>query len=86
MKVELKKNEKRHKCHLIVSDNGIGVTDTKLKLLNKKLNNEKLPEHGLGLRVVKQIVKKNRWKIVFENVNGAAKDSNRRGFLCRIEI
>ncbi len=50
---------------LVISDNGKGVSEYILNKLNKGLNREAFPEHGLGLRVVRQIAKKYHYKIKF---------------------
>lgn len=55
------------KVRLIISDNGVGVSDEKLKEMNGRLKFNYLPEHGLGVRVVKQIAKKYRYKILFHS-------------------
>ena len=55
-------------CVLQISDNGQGAPEETLKALNRKSLNKtgKLSEHGIGLRVVKQIAKYHAWKISFE--------------------
>ena len=58
------------KAKLIICDNGQGVNEQKIKALNEKIKNTYLPEHGLGIRVVKQIVKKYGMKVIFSSVEG----------------
>jgi signal transduction histidine kinase len=60
----------RHKIKLCVADNGKGVSRELLRKLNGKLKNEYLPEHGLGIRVVKQIAKRYRYKVSFQSDQG----------------
>nr|WP_256372401.1 ATP-binding protein [Butyrivibrio sp. X503] len=59
------KQEPKGRAVLTVSDDGQGCDDTKLKALNAKLKSDYLPEHGLGIRVVKQVARKYRYKIRF---------------------
>lgn len=70
---------KKGKIEFIIKDNGTGTTKEKLIQLNKKISKESLPEHGLGLRVVKQIASYYHWKIQFF---GQAE----KGFGCRISM
>ena len=42
---------------LTIENDGLGCDAEKLKVLNAKLKPEYLPEHGLGIRVVKQVAK-----------------------------
>ena len=55
---------------MIISDNGMGVSEDELKKLNKHVKYDYLPEHGLGIRVVKQIGKRYRYKINFKSEKG----------------
>lgn len=57
----------KDKVMLCIADNGSGVTEDTLKKLNGRLEHDYLPEHGLGIRVVKQIAKKYRYKVKFRN-------------------
>ena len=54
---------------LQISDNGQGTSEETLKTLNRRSINKagKLSEHGIGLRLVKQIVKFHAWKVLFSN-------------------
>lgn len=56
-------------CILQISDNGQGASIEILKSLNHRSihNARKLSEHGIGLRLVKQIAKFHAWKISFSN-------------------
>ena len=47
------------------------VTEEQLKKLNARLNHDYLPEHGLGIRVVKKIAKRYRYKTVFRSEAGS---------------
>lgn len=51
---------------LTISDNGSGISKEKLQSLNSLRYSHELPEHGLGLLLVKQIVRTHHWKIHFE--------------------
>jgi signal transduction histidine kinase len=78
MEVEiLMQKVSRDKTKLRIADHGKGVTQEKLKKLNGRLKNEYLPEHGLGIRVVKQIAKRYHYKVTFQSVLGS-------GFQCDI--
>ena len=70
---------KGKKAELRICDNVVGISAEILKGLNHKLNDKALPEHGLGLRVVKKIAGKYHWKIRFESVPG-------KGFCCSIKM
>lgn len=58
-----------NRCILQISDNGQGTSKETLIALNRKSINktEKLSEHGIGLRLVKQIAKFHAWKVSFYN-------------------
>ena len=58
------------KAKLIISDNGQGTNEQKVKVLNEKIKNTYLPEHGLGIRVVKQVARKYGIKVLFSSVEG----------------
>lgn len=64
VKISLREDTKG-KVMLTIEDDGLGCDAEKLKVLNAKLKPEYLPEHGLGIRVVKQVAKKNRYRISF---------------------
>ena len=64
---------------LIIADDGCGVTKEQLKSMKKQLFMETLGEHGLGIRLVKRIVKVHHWKIRFRQ-NGSS------GLWCEIEM
>ncbi len=55
------------KAKLVVSDNGQGASEQKIKQLNAKIKNAYLPEHGLGIRVVKQVAKKYKYVVRFSS-------------------
>lgn len=69
IKISLNKGQK-DKVILIISDNGCGVTSKKLKEMNGRVKFNYLPEHGLGVRVVKQIAKKYRYQLKFHSEEG----------------
>ena len=58
-----------NRCILQISDNGQGSSEETLKALNRSSINKagKLSEHGIGLRLVKQIAKFHAWKVSFSN-------------------
>lgn len=66
--VSLKKKDK--KVSLKICDNGKGADSLVIKKLNQKIKKEYIPEHGLGLRVVKQISRKYNYKVVFSSNKG----------------
>lgn len=61
----------KNKIRLRIIDHGIGVSKGQLKKLNKRLKNEYLPEHGLGIRVVKQIAKRYHYQVTFQSESGS---------------
>lgn len=66
IKVSLRANAKG-KAVLEITDDGQGCSAKKLRVLNAKLKTDYLPEHGLGIRVVKQVANKYRYKITFDS-------------------
>lgn len=64
---------------LTIMDDGIGVSKEQLKYFNKIILLKKLPDHGLGIRLIKHIGKLHHWRVKFEK----NKDS---GLVCRVEI
>ena len=78
--VKLYQDEKAH-VFLQVEDNGCGLEKAALERLNKK-NYEWEPstgQHGLGLKIVKQVISRHRWKVQFA-------EGSQGGFLCRIQM
>ena len=78
--VKLYQDEKAH-VFLQVEDNGCGLEKAALKRLNKK-NYEWEPstgQHGLGLKIVKQVISRHRWKVRFT-------EGSQGGFLCCIQM
>ena len=78
--VKLYQDEKAH-VFLQVEDNGCGLEKAALKRLNKK-NYEWEPstgQHGLGLKIVKQVISRHRWKVQFA-------EGSQGGFLCHIQV
>ena len=62
---------------LEISDNGCGVSKEQLRRFKKIVKSDKLPEHGLGIRLVRQIAAFHHWRVRFlNNLEG--------GFSCRI--
>ena len=57
----------RGKVKLTIRDNGKGVDSQKIKNLNARIKSNYLPEHGLGIRVVKQVAKKYRFRVRFSS-------------------
>lgn len=78
--VKLYQDEKAH-VFLQVEDNGCGLEKAALERLNRK-NYEWEPstgQHGLGLKIVKQVISRHRWKVRFA-------EGSQGGFLCRIQM
>ena len=68
IKIKVSKSIHRsHKFTIEFSDDGIGVSAEQLKKLNTPvLNNlENAQEHGIGLRIVKQIARYYKWSVQF---------------------
>lgn len=64
---------------LELSDNGCGVSREQLRRFHTVIKSDKLPEHGLGIRLVRQIAAFHHWRVRFyNNKNG--------GFCCRIQL
>ncbi len=55
---------------LTILDNGEGANEAKIKALNANIKNDYLPEHGLGIRVVKQVAKKYGYPVKFSSIPG----------------
>lgn len=78
--VKLYQDEKAH-VFLQVEDNGCGLEKAALERLNRK-NYEWEPstgQHGLGLKIVKQVISRHRWKVHFG-------EGSQGGFLCCIQM
>ena len=78
--VKLYQDEKAH-VFLHVEDNGCGLVKAALERLNRK-NYEWEPstgQHGLGLKIVKQVISRHRWKVQFA-------EGSQGGFLCCIQM
>ena len=78
--VKLYQDEKAH-VFLQVEDNGCGLEKAALERLNKK-NYEWEPstgQHGLGLKIVKQVISRHRWKVHFG-------EGSQGGFLCCVQM
>ena len=78
--VKLYQDEKSH-IFLTVEDNGCGLEKAALERLNRK-NYEWEPstgQHGLGLKIVKQVISRHRWKVLFA-------EGSQGGFLCCIQM
>ena len=78
--VKLYQDEKSH-IFLTVEDNGCGLEKAALERLNRK-NYEWEPstgQHGLGLKIVKQVISRHRWKVQF-------KEGSQGGFLCCVQM
>lgn len=78
--VRLAKSDRQARVAVLtVEDDGIGVPEAQLKALKKAVRKDKLSEHGIGLRVVRQIAALYRWQIRFEH-------GEKGGLRCRIDI
>ena len=78
--VKLYQDEKAH-VFLHVEDNGCGLEKAALERLNRKDYEWELStgQHGLGLKIVKQVISRHRWKVQFA-------EGSQGGFLCRIQM
>jgi hypothetical protein len=57
---------KKKRTLLTIKDNGCGVTKEQLKSFEKPLfKSNPIPEHGLGIRLVRQIASVHGWKVKF---------------------
>lgn len=65
------------KILLEISDNGCGVSKDQIKSFRASIRSDKLPEHGLGIRLVRQIALFHHWRIRFFNGKNG-------GLCCRI--
>ena len=78
--VKLYQDEKA-RVFLHVEDNGCGLEKAALERLNRK-NYEWEPstgQHGLGLKIVKQVISRHRWKVHFG-------EGSQGGFLCCVQM
>ncbi|MCM1045536.1 MAG: HAMP domain-containing histidine kinase [Candidatus Gastranaerophilales bacterium] len=53
---------------LTVEDDGCGISGEQLKAFHGSLRQDSLPEHGLGIRIVRRIAAMYRWRVKFETV------------------
>ena len=65
------------KYALELSDNGCGVSQKQLRSFHSLRKTNKLPEHGLGIRLVRQIADFHHWRVRFCNNESG-------GFSCKI--
>ena len=61
----------KKKVRIVVTDNGRGTDEDTLKNLNKKIRPDYLPEHGLGLRVTRQIAGKYKYRLQYKSEAGS---------------
>jgi len=67
------------KYTLELFDNGCGASRQQLQRFNARIKSNKLPEHGLGIRLVRQIAAFHHWRVRFQ-------ESEKGGFCCRINL
>ena len=67
--IQMRKHDSKH-IEVMIRDDGTGADEATIKNLNKKLKKDYLPEHGLGLRIVKQIAVKYKYRLEFKSVPG----------------
>lgn len=67
------------KYTLELSDNGCGASKEQLRRFNARIKSNKLPEHGLGIRLVCQIAAFHHWRVQL-------KKSEEGGFCCQISL
>ncbi len=70
------KKYSNNRIQLSIIDNGKGVSGQEIKQINGKLKSEYLPEHGIGLRVVKRIAKKYKYRIMLKSEEGKSFESD----------
>jgi len=63
--VRMKKGCFPYRCIIIVEDDGCGVGPKTLRRMNMPMEWKELPEHGLGLRLVKHIAGLYHWRVRF---------------------
>lgn len=65
--VTMKKAHFPYRCEIIVEDDGRGVDSKMLRQMNRpvEMKAKELPEHGLGLRLVKHIAGLYHWRVRF---------------------
>lgn len=68
-----------NKTVLEVSDNGCGASREQLRAFRTAVHSDKLPEHGLGVRLVRQIAAFHHWRVFFYN-------NQEHGFSCKIYL
>lgn len=61
---------KSHVYMITIEDNGKGMTKEQLKRFQRLKEENELPEHGMGLRLVRQIAKVHHWKLEFGQKEG----------------
>lgn len=71
--------ENSHAYMITIADNGKGMTMEQLRRFQRLKKESGLPEHGLGLRLVRQIAKMHHWKLRFSQMN-------EHGVKCEIRI
>jgi hypothetical protein len=64
------KQAPKGRVKLVISDDGAGTSGIKIRTLNSKLRSDYLPEHGLGIRVVKQVARKYKYRVLFSSEEG----------------
>lgn len=69
----------KDKARLVICDNGQGAPEQKIKALNERIKNAYLPEHGLGIRVVKQVARKYKYAVRFSS-------EEKEYFKCEIDL
>lgn len=63
--ITMKKGRFPYRCTIIVEDDGCGVDSKMLRHMNRPVEMKALPEHGLGLRLVKHIAGLYHWRVRF---------------------
>lgn len=63
--VIMKRGHFPYRCAIIVEDDGCGADSKMLRRMNRPVEMKALPEHGLGLRLVKHIAGLYHWRVRF---------------------
>ena len=66
--IQIRLQKEQENCILTVSDNGIGFSQGTLEELNHPRSASELPSHGLGLTIVRQILKVHGGTAMFHNL------------------
>ena len=69
-KIWISAEEKENSVDIFIRDNGIGMDFKELKLIGEPLNSSKIQGKGMGIPIVKSILKRHNSEIKIESVKG----------------